>query len=264
MEGNVPQDYLQQGEVNYDELMNNAGWHVAPGDQFAFNPAPQPPPTYQQYTSSQPSFDQYQQPAYAAQYLNSPYTSQYQQHGVSPEVFGPSSYSVEPSLQNQPLYHGSASSFSFAPQETATISPQSLQFHAQPSQPTQPMHPGMPNPAFQQQANYSPMAQEQPPVFFNSAKSEPVQKATPVQYLNVPTTSSLDYAPKPAVKRSRDGDVLLKPLQQAKAEPVRIQPRVTNSELHAINSKPPGPRFEHAPFMVLSGAPIPVPSSIKG
>lgn len=107
------------------------------------------------------------------------------------------------------------------------------------------------------------MAQEQPPVFFNSAQSEPVQKAT-VQYLNVPTTSSLDYASKPAVKRSRDGDVLLKPLQQAKAEPVRIQPRVTNSELHAINSKPPGPRFEHAQFMVLSGAPIPVPSSIKG
>ena len=277
MEGNAPQDYLQQGEVNYDELMNNAGWPVAPEDQYAFNPGPPPQPTYQQYTTNQqPSFDQFQQPVYTSQYSASPYTSQYQQHGVSSGVFGPTSYSVDPSLQNPSLqnpslqdpplqnpalYHGSPNSFSF-PQETPTISPQSLQFHAPPSQP---MHTTPSNPAFQRPVNnYTPMAQEQPQVFFNSTQSAPVQQVAPAQYSAVPSSSLLNYAPKPAVKRSRDGDVLSKPLQQAKAEPLRTQPRITDAGLHASNSKPPGPTFKFAPFMTLSGPPVAVPSSVKG
>lgn len=270
MEGNVPQDYLQQGDVNYDDLMNNAGWPVAPADQFAFPPAPPPQPTYQQYTTSQPSYDhQYQQPAYTTQYSASPYASQYPQHGVPQESFAPASYNVEPSLQNAALYHDSGSSFSFAPQET-TISPQSLQYHAPPSQP---IHPVVSNSPFQQSVNgYTQMAQTQSPVFYNTTQSAPLQvmqKAMPVQYSPVPS-KPLDYAPKPPVKRSREGDALLKPpqqiqqIQQIKAEPVRSQLRITHPELYASNSKSPGPRIKHAPFLAFVGQPISVPSSVKG
>jgi hypothetical protein len=272
MEGSPPQDFLQQGEVNYDELMSNADWPVAPGEQYAFNTAP-PQQAYQQYTTSQPSFDQYQQqPAYTPQYSNSPYTSQYQQHAVPSEAFGPASFSIEPSLQNHPLqnpalYHGSQGPFSFQ-QEAPTISPQSLQFHAPPSQT---MQTEAPSPAFQHSvSNYTPIAQDQPRVFFNNTQSAPVQKTAPdptptaTQYTPAPSTTSLNYPAKPAVKRSRDGEPVSKPLQQTKAEPQRIKPRLTHPDLYAKNSKPPGPVFKYAPFMTLSGAPIAVPSSVKG
>jgi hypothetical protein len=263
MEGNVPPDYLQQGDVSYDDILNNGGWPVASGDQYTYTPAPQQQPNYQQYATSQPSFDQYQQPSYETQYSASPYTPQYQQQGVSPDAFGPTSYSVEPALPNPGIYHGSTSSFSFAPQEAPTIAPQSLQYHAPPSQP---IHPGVSNPAFQQSLNsYTPMAQEQPQVFFNNTQSAPpVQQPTPVQYAAVQSSSSMEYAPKPAVKRSRDGEVLSKPPPQIKAEPIRIQPRITDPELYSSNSKPPGPKFKHAPFMALGGPLVPVPSSMKG
>ena len=263
MEGNVPQDYLQQGEVSYDDLMDNSGWPVAPDDQFAFTPAPPPQPNYQQYTVRQPSFDQYQQPSYATQYSASPYISQYHQQGVSPDDFGPSSYSVEPSLQNPAIYHGSTSSFSFTPQEAPTIAPQSLQY---PAPPSQPIHPDVSNTAFQQPMNsYTPMEQEQPQVFFNNAQSPPsVQQPTPVQYPAVNSGSSMEYAPKPVVKRSREGEVLSKPAPQTKAEPIRSQPRITDPELYASNNKPPGPKFKHAPFMALGGPLVSIPSSMKG
>lgn len=227
-------------------------------------PAPPPQPTYQQYSTNQPAFDHYQQqPSYAVPYSTSPYTSHYQQ-GPPSDVFVPTSYSVEPSLQNPALYHGHESSFSFAPQEAATISPHTLEYHVPPSQP---MHGGVSNPAFQRTANnYTPMAQEQPSAFFNNTQNAPVQQVASVQYPAL-QSSNQEYAPKPSVKTSRDVDALPNaPLaQQIKTQPKPIQqPRITNSELLARNKSSSGPKLRYAPYIAWSGPPVPVSSSIKG
>jgi hypothetical protein len=263
MDGNSHQDYLHQEDVSYDELMSNAGWPVAAGDQFAFPPAPPQQAPYNRYSTSQPAFNQYQQPSYPISYTTSPYTSQYQ-HGAPSDVYVPNPYTVDPSLQNSAVYHdGPGSSFSFAPQESATISPHSLQYHV-PS--NQPIHGGVSNAVFQPQGtNYTQSIQEPPAAFFRSTQNAPVQQDSPVQYATL-TNSSLGYASKPSAKAFREVDVLSNPpqAQQMKPEPKQSQLRITHPELYAANSTSSGPRFENAPYLALSGAPIPVLASIKG
>jgi hypothetical protein len=255
MEGNPHQGYLQQEDVSYDDLMNNDAWSVT-GDQFTFAPSAAQS-SFQQYTASQPSFDQYQQPAYTGPYSASPYVSQYQQHAVPTDVFGSPPYNVDASQhqQNPTLYHGSDSPFSFSAQEGTTISPHSLQYHALPSQP---ILRGASNASFQQPANsYTQMAaQEQPAAFFDHAQNAPAQQATPLQYHALPS-SSIDPALQPAMKRPREGEGVSKAPQQTQPEPTQSQPRATKP-----NGGNQGPGFEHAPFILWAGPPV--QSSVRG
>lgn len=243
--------------------MNNDAWSVATGDQFTFAPSATQS-SYQQYTPSQPSFDQYQQPAYAGPYSSSPYVSQYQQQAVPTDVYGSSAYNnvdasqhqhPHPHPQNPTLYHGSDSSFSFSPQQSSTISPHSLQYHALPSQS---MLGSTPNTSFQQPVNsYTHMApQQQPAAFYDHAQNTPVQQAPELQYHALPS-SSIDPALQLAATRSYGGEGVSDTPQQTQPEPTKSQPKVTRP-----NDSNQGPGFEHAPYILWAGPPI--QSSVKG
>jgi hypothetical protein len=275
MEGNLNHGYIPE-DMGYDDLINNAGWPGAanpyPYQQQA-HPAQDP---YSQYTTSQPSFDQYDlshQTSYTpVTYSNSPYVSQYQ-HARPSDVFGPTSFNVDPSLQSSATYHGTETSFSFAPPatETRTISPQNLQYAMSSNQP---MNRSVSNSPFQRQAggvvnNFSHTLHQQPQdhaaLYFDS-QNDTMQRGqtNSVQYLTFPNGTP-DIESKQGVKRSFEGE----PSSNApRPQPVKLAPppnplRVTHPALLAAKDSSSRPRFDYAPYVAWEDEPIQVAPGLK-
>jgi len=258
-------------DMRFDDLINNAGWPAAADQQYQYQ-QPQPDP-YSRYQPSQmpyEHFDPSQQLSYPpVSYANSPYTSQYQ-HARPSDVFGPTSYNVDPSLQGSTGYHTPESSFSFATPaiETATISPQSLQYQMPPNQPT---HRNISNAAFQPSANgmgnnYSQRPPDQTAIYYSGAQNGtmPVNQGNAVSYPVLPNGSP-EIEPKQAVKKYADADVTSSAPRTQQAQPISSQSslRMLYPELHASRNPSSRPRFDFAPFLSWEDQPLQITLGLK-
>ena len=260
----------------YDDLMNTSAW-AGPGDQYQFSQAHPPPQDQYQYATNPPSYDhfdlsQHQQQAYApVTFSNSPYTSN--QHARPSDVFGPTSYNVDPSLYSSTAFQQPQSSFSYAPQatENATISPHSLQYNMQP------------NPLLNREAatstfqrassgfenkpeySFSREPQDRQTVYFNEQQNTMQQRSeNAVRYPSLPNGVSSNDS-KQIVSRYVEGDQLSaasRP-QQFKPTPPKDPLRITEPELYASKSSSSRPRFDYAPYVAWQDEPIQVAPGLK-
>ena len=257
--------------MRFDDLINNAGWPAAADQQYQYQqPQPDPYARYQQSQMPYEHFDPSQQPSYPpVSYANSPYTSQYQ-HARPSDVFGPTSYNVDPSLQASAGYNPPGSSFSFAAPaiETATISPQSLQYQMPPSQH---IHRSISNPTFQQSANgmgpnYSPRTPDQTAVYYPSAQNGTMQasQGNTVSYPVLPNGSP-EIEPKQTVKKYVEADVASsapRP-QQAQLASSQNTLRMLYSDVYASKNPSSRPRFDFAPFLSWEDQPLQITLGLK-
>jgi hypothetical protein len=262
--------YDMADDMRFDDLMNSAGWPASTEQQFAYG-QPQANP-YTQYQASQmpyEHFDPSQQPSYPpVSYSNSPYTAQYQ-HARPSDVFGPNAaYDVDPSLQGG--YHASDSSFAFASPaiESATISPQSLQYRM-PSD--QSVHRGASNAPFQPPANgiannYNQRAQDQPAVYYSGAQNGTMQvnKANSVGYPVLPNDPQESESKQP-VKRYVDADPPPSAPRTQQAKPTSSQNplRMIYPDVYASQNPSSRPRFEFAPFLSWEDQPLQITLGLK-
>ena len=267
MEGNNNHGYLQD-DVSYDDLMNTAGW-PASIEQYAYQ---QPHATQASYAppySNQPSFNHFdlQQPSYPpVPYTNSPYSSQSQyQHARPSDVFGPTSYNLDPPLQSSTAYPAESSfSFGLHGGDNNTITPQSLQYQMLSDQP--PINRGVSSTTFQRSAtDFSQPPQD--PIYFNNTQNSNVQNTeNSIRYPALPGEST-DLESKQNLKRfSRPDDSLNGPpprAQQVKIETAQNILRITHPELHAGRNPSSRPRFQYAPFLSWEDAPIQVAPGLK-
>lgn len=270
MDGNNHHHSYLQDEVNYDDLINNAGW---PGsaDLYTYpQPQPQPHPAqdgYPRYQSTQSPFDQYdlsQQPTaptYVPSFSNTPYASQYQ-HARPPDVFGSLSYSVDPTMQS---YHRPESSFSFNPQENAgtTISPHSLQYNTSSNQS---LSHASPNIMFQQSINnYNQRPQEQPALFNNAPSRSMLTSGNSLQYQTLPNgLPGHDVS----LNARRNFDVVIPTADSPCPFPTKTESdqdslRITHHELLERKKKSSLPELQYAPFVVWDDTPIQVAPGLK-
>jgi hypothetical protein len=258
-------------DMRFDDLINNAGWPASADQQYQYQHPPQDP--YARYQPGQVSYDHFdpsQQPSYPpVSYSNSPYAPQYQ-HARPSDVFGPSPYNVDPSLQSSAGYHAPGSSFSFAPPaiESATISPQSLQYRM-PS--NQPINRSVSNAPYQQPANgignnYNQRAQDSSAVYYSEAQNGtmPASQSNPVQYPVLPNGAPENES-KQAVKRFVDADAASSAprTQQAKSTQSQNPLRMTHPELYASENRSSRPRFEYAPFLTWEDEPMQITLGLK-
>ena len=268
MDGQNDQGYGMPEDVRFDDLINNAGWPASADQQYHQYQQPQPNP----YSQFQPNlsyehFDPSQQVSYPpVSYANSPYTTQYQ-HARPSDVFGPSSYNVDPSLQGSPAYHAPESSFSFAPAaiESATISPESLQYRMPSNQPTSR---SVSNASFQQAANAVGiiMAREPKtsPTYITLAYKMEAIKATPSHNPVLPN-GTLENESKPAMKKYVDTDAAANAprTQQGKSASSQSTLRMLYPELYASKNPSSRPRFDYAPFLSWEDQPLQITLGLK-
>lgn len=265
MDGNQNHGYLQE-DPSYDDLMSNAGWPGS-GDPYSYPPAQAPQDQFPRYSSNQPSFDQYnlsQQTFVPSTFSNSPYATQYQ-HARPSDVFGPTSYNVDPSL---PAFHGSDPSFSYNPQENVTISPHSLQYGPLANQQ---VNRGALASNFQLAANFNQRSQVQPTNFHNAQSSNMPSATHSQQYSALPDVSS-EYLSKQPVK-SKNFDIVIPaqspqptPIPTLKAEAevvVDVPVRVTRPDLLAAKNKTAQSSLAHAPWVVVDDTPVQTPHALK-
>jgi hypothetical protein len=271
MEDQNNHGYDMPEDIRFDDLINNAGWPAAADQQYQYQqPQPDPYSRYQPSGMAYEHFDPSQQPSYPpVSYANSPYTSQYQ-HARPSDVFGPTSYNVDPSLQGSTGYHTPESSFSFAAPaiESATISPQSLQYRM-PS--NQPIHRGVSNAPFQQSANgignnYNQRTQDQPAVYYPGAQNETMQvnQGNSVSYPVLPNGAQ-ESESKQAVKKYVDADAAPSAprTQQAKSTSSQNPLRMLYPELHASENPSSRPRFDYASFLSWEDQPLQITLGLK-
>lgn len=260
----------------YDDLIQNTAW---PSDadhqqQQFFAPPSQDP--YARYTASQQTaaHGHYnsQQPSYPpVSYSNSPYASQYQ-HARPSDVFGPTTYNVDPSLQGT-TYQGHESSFSYTPQRTdnATIAPQSLQYGL--SQNTAMNNRSVSNPAFQRTANGMEnnihlRPQDQSNMYFQNATSQNgsvlSNQANNVRY---PMLANEDSDSKPYIKRQ---DVVDNNQMTPVPRPQQVRPvsppnplRSTRPDLLDGSDTSSKARLPHAQYLRFEDTPVQVTLGLK-
>lgn len=255
-------------DVRFDDLINNAGWPASADQQYHQYQQPQPNP-YSQFQPNQLSyehFDPSQQVSYPpVSYANSPYATQYQ-HARPSDVFGPS-YNVDPSLQGSAGYHASESSFSFAAPaiESATISPESLQYRMPSNQVTSR---GVSNAPFQQAANaigsnYGQRTQDQPSLYYTGAQNGNSQSNS-VSYPVLPN-GALENESKPAMKKYVDTDAAANAprTQQGKSTSSQSTLRMLYPELYASKNPSSRPRFDYAPFLSWEDQPLQITLGLK-
>ncbi len=251
----------------YDDLMNGAGWPANNDQQFNYQHPPQD--QYIRYTANQgpyENFDLNQAPSYPSiSYANSPYTAQYQNNRQG-DVFGHTPFGVETSLAGS-SYHGHESTFSFAPQaESATISPQSLQYNMPP---TSSLTNTISNTFQQRPTTTSSMAttfaqrpQDHTALYYNSVQNgnNQINQVNPVLYPSLPNAAESES--KSNIKRFAEEDETATPtVQQVKSVPTPQNPlRTTRPELLAKQTsvRPPIPhvnyiRWEDKPIDVTLG-----------
>lgn len=276
MEGHNSHGFIHD-DMAYDDLMATAGWPAPTEQQQYAYPQHPTPDTYGRYTTSQPSYDQFalsQQPQYPpVTYSNSPYASQYQ-HARPSDVFGPTSFHVDPSLPGSTAYHGHDSSFSFDPHnmEPATISPQSLQYSMPQSQSLnravatsdlQRQQNALPN-------NFNQQTQSPTPAYYHPSQNgafQQTQNSNNVRYPTLP--NDIEAEPKQQTKTTvvdatlQSAQLSAQRVQQSKPAPVPNPLRITHPELvdeTTTNKK----RFEFAPFLTWEDEPVQsVPSGLK-
>ncbi|CZR59883.1 related to tpa inducible protein [Phialocephala subalpina] len=280
MEGqNNSFDFLPD-DLAYDDLIHNAGWpaNTQQQQQYAFAQPSHDP--YARFASSQPGTAQghyniNQQQSYpAVSYSNSPYAAQYQ-HARPSDVFGPTSYNVDPSLQSS-TYHGHDSSFSFAHHtgESATIAPQSLQYGVNQNQ-NQALNRTVSNSAFPQRSassmgnNFQQVSQDQSSnMYFQNNQNDDVHlnQANSIRYPVLPNATP-ETEPKPFIKKQE-----LDPMQTTRAvpRPQQIQLaassnplRITHPDLFESRDASSQARLEYAPFLVFEATPVPVSVGLK-
>ncbi|KAG4427809.1 hypothetical protein IFR05_016707 [Cadophora sp. M221] len=270
MEGHNGHGYIAD-DMSYDDLMTNASWS-APNEQFHFQ---QQPAVYSQYPSSQQTYDlsqhqQHQQPQYTpVTYSNSPYASQYQ-HARPSDVFGPSASFTDPSLNASAGYHGHDSSFSFGTNsmESATISPQNLQYSMPPSQT---MNHTMPASTLQHQQNglgnnFNQRSQDPIPTYYQAAQTgnfQPPQNNT-VRYPTLPNDTATE--PRQILKKAVDEPPHQIIPQNAPPRLQQTKPAPPPNPLRVIYPAVDGDdksRLPHAPFLAWDDEPIHVPNGLK-
>jgi hypothetical protein len=246
--------YLQlQDGVAYDDIMNNPASWTGNGDQFTYPQQPQEnfPPygnnqSYDHYDLSQPA--PYQQ---APSFTNSPYSSQYQ-HARPSEAFSP--YGVDPTSSVTPYQ----SSFSFTPQESATIAPHSLQYHNQNISSNQPINRGASVVTqYQQQpaSNYNQHPQESNAYFNNNLQTIQTNSMhnAPSAAYQVPD-DSLGERPKPPPS----------PVQSTNPSYYTVNPlRTTHPDLLASKTTSSRPTLDYAPYVRWSDDPVQVAPGLK-
>lgn len=253
--------------------MNSAGWPAAT-DQYSYPQPHQAQSSYAPPYSNQPSFDHYdlQQPSYPpVSYTNSPYTTQPQyQHARPSDVFGPTSYNLDPALQS-PTAFPPDSSFSFGlhgAENRNTIAPQSLQYQMASAQPL--INPGVSNAAFQQPVtDFNRQPQDQSVLYFNHAQDGNMQNAeNSIRYPELPSGSS-DPEAKQSIKRfvatddSSSAPTPAPRAQQVKVEVPQNTLRITHPELPAAKYPSSRPPFPYAPFLSWEDVPIQVAPGLK-
>ncbi|TGO37173.1 hypothetical protein BHYA_0104g00310 [Botrytis hyacinthi] len=302
--GYIPDD------VDFDGLLSNGSVWPNTADQYAYQqpqsqsqqqPQQQPQQQhiqsdpYGRYSNIQPSYGQYdlshqshQQPTYnALSYTNSPaYAAAQYQHARPSDMFTPTSYGLDPSMQESNSYHGAQSSFPYQQNTTQhpTISPQTLQYSLLAQQQ---MNSGIPSAAFQRSNsgigskpnyNYGQRTQSNDNHFFNQPQNGIVPQKmdqnssnNTVRYPSIPT----DLVPKEEVKQhvpiteqySAPAPAVAVPRQREIPELQPIAPapnplRVTHPDLVANNTSS-RPRFSYAPFLAWEDTPIQVPPALK-
>jgi hypothetical protein len=270
--------YLQD-DVNYDDLMNGGWPPPTPTDQYAFGqPHQAPQAQYTQYPNTQALYPQYdmshqQQPPNA--YANSPYTNQYLQ--PQPDIYGPPSYGIEPTLQNSASYHGPESSFHFAHHgaEAPTISPASLQYNSQ-----APVNHGAPVSTYEQPlSNFNQRPLDNSALYFNPAQSSNLQNTgSPSQYPTLNDGAAFQefrQSPRPLDRNETLPLVAPEPAAAPPTRPksfkssviqnpsIQAPPRLTRPELYANKNSSVRPRLAYAPFLAWEDQPIEVPPGIK-
>jgi hypothetical protein len=271
MEGQNNHGYDMPEDMRFDDLINNAGWPAAADQQYQYQqPQPDPYSRYQPGGMAYEHFDPSQVSTYpAVSYANSPYASQYQ-HARPSDVFGPTSYNVDPSLQASAAYHAPESSFSFAAPtiESVTISPQSLQYRM-PS--NQPIHRGASNAPFQQAANgiennYNQRTHDQPTVYYPGIQNGTMQatQGNTVSYPALPNDAP-ESEPKQAVKKYVDADASSSAprTQPVKSTSSQNTLRMLYPELHASQNPSSRPRFDYAPFLSWEDQPLQITLGLK-
>jgi hypothetical protein len=239
----------------------NTSWPVST-EQYAYQQNQQQQGLYAQPYATQPSFDHFnlQQQSYApTQYTTtSPYTSQSQyQHARPSDVFGPTSYNLDPALQTSTEYPADSSfSFGLHGANNDTISPQTLQYQMASAQsPT--------NASFQQPANGYNRPQQAS--FFQNGNLQNTE--TSIQYPALPRSSS-NPEPKQKLKTSGGADdsssTASAPSQQkAQARATQNVLRITHPELLANGNPSTRPQFPYAPFLFWEDTPIQVAPGLK-
>ena len=264
MEGNNNHGYLQE-DLSYDDLINGTGWPPST-EQYAYQ---QPHPVQGSYATpypSHPSFDQFDlhQQAYpSTAYTNSPYTTHPQfQHARPSDVFAPTSFNLDPALQNPGAYPVDGSFSSGLHVDNGTISPQYLQYQVASNQP--PVNRGASNVAYQGPA--SDYSQPQEPMFFNHTQNGNVQKTeNSIRYPALPSASQNPESKLPAKKVEGPGDFsrVAPPSQpQVQVSAAQDALRTTHPQLHA-NNPSSRPRFQYAPFLSWEDTPIQVAPGLK-
>ncbi|KAF8852157.1 hypothetical protein BDZ45DRAFT_123708 [Acephala macrosclerotiorum] len=281
MEGqNNSFDFLPD-DLAYDDLIHNAGWPADTSQQqqqYAFTQPNHDP--YARFAASQPGaahghYNFNQQQSYpAVSYSNSPYAAQYQ-HARPSDVFGPTSYNVDPSLQAS-TYHGHDSSFSLAPHatENATIAPQSLQYGINQNQ-NQAVNRPVSNSVFQQRSasnmgnNFQQMSQGQPSnMFFQNNQNGNVHlnQANNVRYPvlpnDTPESESKSFIRRQEMDPAQTTQATPRPQQiQLAASPNPL--RVTHPDLLESKGSSSQARLEYAPFLAFESTPVPVSVGLK-
>jgi len=283
---------------NFDEVMDTTGW--AP-DGVTYSSYAQPhlaQSTYPRYNANQPSYNQFDipqqhQPSYPQiPFQNSPYSSLYQQDTSSGNYGGASYHNVESSLPNSLAYQGSNNNFAYAPQETATIAPQSLQYNNPPTR-------NVSNGPYQQSNHQGEIGTAPNQALYNHAPQtmhRPIAASSP-QYQNVPHGNP-DYGNKQSIQSftgntssentssantpsantpsantlSANASATTPPantpqiqMQQVRAPlPGRDPLRVTNPGLYAAPQSSSRQSLEIAPYMIWNNeAPILVAPGVK-
>lgn len=278
MEGHNNFAFMPDELSGFDDLIHNAGWPAEPSQQhqqqqFSFVQPNQDP--YSRFTTSQPAaahghYNLNQPQSYpSASYSNSPYASQYQ-HARPSDVFGPSSFNVDPSLQAS-TFHGHESAFSFPtqPTENATIAPQSLQYSLNHSQP----HQALGVAAFQRGgigANFRQQEDDPSTVFFQGNTQNAHVLSNQTSNIRYPTlrNENLEREPKSYINRHEmDPAPTTQPVsapasqqqQQIQiAPPPRNPLRTTHPELLDGSDTSTQIRLQHAPFLAFEDRPIQV------
>jgi hypothetical protein len=271
MEGQSNHGYDLSEDMRFDDLINNAGWPASGDQQYPYQHPPQDPyPRYQPNQISYDHFDPSQPPSYPqiSSYANSPYAAQY--HARPSDVFGPSPYNVDPSLQTPAGYHAPESSFSFAQPaiETATISPQSLQYRMPSNQPT---NRAVSNVPFQQSANgignnYNQRSEDRSAVYYPEAQNGTmhVSQGNSVQYPVLPNGVP-ENEPKQSLKRYVEAEAPSSAprTQQTKPAPSQSSLRMTHPDIYASKNRSSRPYFEYARFLTWDAEPMQITLGLK-
>jgi hypothetical protein len=274
MDGQNIHGYLQE-DNNYDDLLNTSSWPASNEQQYSYS---QPAQDQYRFPTTQNTFDHFdmsQQPSYPqVTYSNSPYASQYQQHANPSDVFGQNSYIVDPSIQGSGGY-GQDNTFSFAPQriESATISPQSLQYNLPQSRATNGAIgiSSFQRPVSNSQGNYISRPQNPSPVYLMESsngklppqQAPPLQQRQPaqVQYPALPTATAPPPAKQSIPKAIEDTIPIPNGTQHHTVPPKGNTLRIVQPEMLAENS--PSQRLAYAPFVTWEDTPLQVASGPK-